>query len=118
MHIDPAQDPYDRWRAFITRAFRLRRMYTETGSLREMSALLIGFDNGIGRPLVLHEFQEWMSARHPERPELVFTALVVHEAFNTHDDHAMPTLTAEEDEIAVDVLAQLFIAFLDSRPTG
>ena len=118
MHLDPTQDPYDRWRAFITRAFRLRGMYTETGSLLEMSALLVGFDNGIGRPLVLPEFQEWMSARHPERAELVFTALVVHEAFNTHDGPAVPTLTAEEDETAADVLAELFIAFLDSRTAG
>ena len=118
MHLDPTQDPYERWRAFITRAFRLRGMYTLTGSLHEMFALLVGFDNGMGRPLVLHEFQEWMSARHPERPELVFTALVVHEAFDTHDELAVPTLTAEQDEIAVDTLAELFVAFLDSRTTG
>ena len=118
MHLDPTQDVYDRWRAFVTRSFRLRRMYTETGSLVEMSALLAGFDNGIGRPLVLKQFQEWMSARHPERPELVFTALVVHEAFNTHDGPAVPTLTAKENETAVDVLAELFIAFLDSRTAG
>ena len=117
MHLDSTQNPYDRWRAFIARAFKLRRMYTATGSLREMTALLVGFENGIGRPLVLDEFQKWMSARHPESPSLVFATLVVHEAFNTHGSDAERTLTPEEDGIAAGVLAELLIAFLDTRAT-
>jgi hypothetical protein len=127
MHLDPTQDPHDRWRAFITRAFRLRRMYTATGSLEEMSALLVGFENGIGGSGVLDAFQKWMSARHAENPSLAFSTLVVHEAFNTHgadgvvERHrrgladAKDTLTPEENRIAVDLLAELLIAFLDAR---
>lgn len=117
MHLDPSRDAYDRWRAFIERAFKLRRMYTTSGSLLEVSALLVGFDNGIGRPLVLSEFHEWMAARHPGHAELAFDALVLHEALNDHGSHSklLTPLSSDENDAAVDQLAALFIAFLDSR---
>jgi hypothetical protein len=115
MHLDPNHDAYDRWRAFVERAFRLRRMYTISGSLLEMSALLVGFDNGIGRPLVLDEFQEWIAARHSGHAQLAYPALVIHEALDDHEAELSTPRSADEDEAIVDVLAALFMEFLDSH---
>jgi hypothetical protein len=91
-------------------------MFTASSSFVEMTALLVGFDAGIGQPRVLNAFQRWMSERHPERPELAFFELVVHEAMNDHEiGLGRRTLSDEENRTYVDTLAELFLAFLDSR---
>ena len=116
MDLDPSQDLYDRWRAFVTRAFKRRGMYTATSSFVEMTALLVGFDNGVGQPMVLGDFQRWMTERHQEGRGPAFFELVLHEAFNDHEAAVRRrTLSDEENRVAVDKLAELFLAFLDSR---
>jgi hypothetical protein len=91
-------------------------MYTYSGSLLEVAALLIGFDNGIGEPSVLHAFQAWMSQRHPERGEMSFPILVLHEVMDDHGTKLDPrTLTADQDRLAAAKLLDLMHQFLGER---
>jgi hypothetical protein len=104
------------WTEFVVRARRLTRMYTYSGSLLEVAALLIGFDNGIGEPSVLDAFQGWMSQRHPERGEMGFPILVLHEITDDHDTKLDPrNLTPDQNRTAAATLLDLMHQFLAER---
>ena len=115
MRLTSDSDLIARWQEFIELVGRRRRMYTLGGSLAEVSALLTGFDNGIG-PSVLSDFQEWMSDRHPEQPQLVFEALVLHEVTGDHATRLhVKDLSETENDLAVDKLLALFTLYLGER---
>jgi hypothetical protein len=105
----------DRWEEFIELVGRRRGMYTLTGSLAEVGALLTGFDNGVG-PSFLTEFQGWMSERHPEQPQLVFEAHVLHEVASDHTTNLrIKNLSETENDLAVTELLALLKQYLAER---
>ena len=105
-----------RWLDFLGSVEHRAGMYTATASLGEISALLVGFDNGVGRGIV-HEFQEWMSDRHPEMPNLAFWVLVLHEAAGNHEATSLfgQSLSNDENQVAVGTLFTLLKRFIGER---
>jgi hypothetical protein len=102
----------DRWREFVALVRRRLEMYTVGGSLLEVSALLVGFDNGLG-PGVLGGFQEWMSSRHPDHPEYAFVGLAFEESGGKHlPDVSIETLGLEESQVAAAKLLDLMDEYL------
>jgi hypothetical protein len=106
------EDVIERWREFVDIVRRKLGMYTVGGSLLEVAALLVGFDNGIG-PKVLGGFQNWMSGRHPEHPEYAFVGLTFEEAFGRHQhDVHLEALAPEDSQVAAAKLLNLIDEYL------
>lgn len=71
----------------------------------EACALLVGFDLA-GNADFLRGFQQWISARHPERPELAFMGQVLREVFPLGESYRSPfEFSTEEHGLAVGRLA-------------
>jgi hypothetical protein len=103
------------WLDFLDSVEHRAGMYTATATLGEISALLVGFDNGVGQGIV-HEFQEWMSDRHPEMPYLVFWHLILHESTGDHETNRLiQSLSEDENQEAVATLFTLLKRFIGER---
>lgn len=78
--------------------------------------MLVGFDLASGKTF-LQDFQEWLTRRHTDRPELAFTGMVLREVFPVGDSYRSPfELGKDEQAVAVRQLLDDIEAFLDSIP--
>jgi hypothetical protein len=103
-------------RAFFSAARHRIKAFTWYGTYPEACALVMGYDEGIGRGTLLDGFQAWIARRHDVGPELVFWVLVLRDAFPGAGVEEASTLSTAQHAVAVDKLFELLGAFLAGEP--
>jgi hypothetical protein len=118
MQSTSASDP-DRSdaRKFFTSARRLIRGYTWFGTYPEACALVMGYDEGVGRGTITAGFQSWVAARTGGQLKVAFWVHVLRAAFPAKQEPDPREFSREEHDLAVDVLFAMLLAYLDEGPT-
>lgn len=100
---------------FFASARKLIKGYTWYGTYQEACALVMGYDEGLGRGTIVGGFQRWISSRTGGQRKVVFWVHVLREAFPELPSPDPSTFSREQHARAVDYLFALLLEYLDDK---
>jgi hypothetical protein len=104
-------------REFFVSAGRLIRGYTWFGTYPEACALVMGYDEGLGRGTITEGFQPWLVSRTGGERKVAFWVHVLRDTFPEKPDPDPRQLSPDEHDRAAHALFTMLVAYLDEPRT-